>query len=101
MEIKILEEKENHFFKRKELKIVISHSGSPTPSRNDIMKNLSEKMSVDTAQIVVDYIFSKKGLAESLAKIKLLKEKPKVAETQKKEEKNETQTSADGKTNQQ
>lgn len=93
MEVKILEEKENPFFKRKELKIQIKHENSATPSKAELAKQLAEKNSVDVSQVVIDYIFTKKGLAESFAKVKILKEKQKV-EVQKKEEKSEAQASA-------
>src|SRR5437867_10399381 len=97
MELKILEERENPFFKRKELKILINHANSATPSKNDLIKELAGKNSVDASQVVVDYIFSKKGLPESFAKVKILREKSKAV-AQKKEKKNEAQTSASAQT---
>lgn len=94
MEIKIVEEKENPFFKRKELRVELKHESSATPSKSELTKIFADKYSVDPSQVVVDYLFTKKGLAESAGKIKILKEKPKIQETPKKEEKNETQTSS-------
>ncbi len=101
MEIKIIEEKENPFFKRKEIKIELKHENSSTPSKSEIIKIFADKHSVDPSQVVVDFLFTKKGLAESTGKIKILKEKPKIQETAKKEEKSETQTSASEQTTKQ
>lgn len=95
MEINILEEKENPFFKRKDLKIEIKHPASPTPSKAEITKSLASKYSVDESQIVIDYVFSKRGLGMSFVSCKILHEKPK--ETKKEEPKGEsveTQASA-------
>lgn len=94
MEISVVDERENQFFKRKDLRIVVKHAGAATPSKAEIIKELAEKNSVDPSQVVIDYIFTKKGIGESEGKIKILKEKPpakveKLAE--KKEEKNEAQ----------
>lgn len=77
MEIVIIEEKENPFFKRKDLKVRIKHSGSPTPSKTDITKELSAKYEVDQSQVAIDYVFSKRGLGESFVSCKILQEKPK------------------------
>ncbi len=82
MEIVIVEEKENPFFKRKDLKIRIKHLASPTPSKADITKELSSKYGVDESQVQIDYIFSQRGLGESFVNCKILQEKPKeVKET--------------------
>lgn len=88
MEIITLEEKENPFFKRKEILVLIKHDASATPSKSELVKTLAATHSVDESQVVVDYIFSKSGVSESFAKIKILAEKPKAeAEKEKQEEK--------------
>jgi len=84
MEIDIIEEKENPFFKRKDLKIRIKHLGDATPSKGDITKELALKYSVDESQVQIDYIFSQRGLGESFVKCKILQEK--FQETKKPEE---------------
>lgn len=94
MEISVVEERENQFFKRKDLKILIKHTGTATPSKAEIIKELAEKNSVDPSQVVINYIFTKKGIGESEGKIKILKERPPAkAEkpAEKKEENNEAQ----------
>ena len=95
MDIVIAEEKDNPFFKRKDLKIRIKHLASSTPSKNDIVKELATKYSVDALQVQIDYIFSQKGLGDSFVKCKILNEKPKEVKKPEevKSEKVETQTS--------
>lgn len=78
MDLVIVEEKENPFLKRRELKIELKHPGEATPKKIDLIKELASRYSIEEGQIVVDYIFTKKGLSESFAKVKILKEKPKA-----------------------
>lgn len=76
MEIKVVKERENVFFKRKDLELEIAHVGAPTPKTDDITAELATKYGVDKEQIVVDYILTKKGSNGSVAKAKVLAEKP-------------------------
>ena len=92
MKVKVVEEKENSFFKRKDLILVVNHGGEATPSKESIVKWVVEKYGVDSEQVKIDYIFTRTGVAESKVKIKILKEKPKVEEKPK-EVKNEAQDS--------
>ncbi len=94
MEIEILEEKDNPFFERKEVKVNIKHLNAPTPSKEELKKELASKLSVDASLIQIDYIFTKKGVAESFAKVKVLKKKPEVKE-EKKEVKEEAKPEAE------
>lgn len=75
MEIEILEEKINPFFKRKELKIALKHANLPTPSKQELKKELASKFSLAEEQVQIDYIFTRKGLCESFAKVKILEGK--------------------------
>ena len=95
MEISVTEEKENPFFKRKDLKVKVRHLGSSTPSKVDIGKELASKYSVDASQVQIDYIFSQRGLGESFVSCKILNERPKEEEKPEatKGENVETQTS--------
>jgi ribosomal protein S24E len=96
MEFKILEEKENQLLGRKELRLELKHQSASTPKKQDLVKELAAKYSVPEEHVVIDFIFTKKGLAESSAKAKIYKEKPKIKEKkvkEKKEEKNEAQAS--------
>jgi len=72
MEITVTEEKENPFLKRKELKLRLKHLSSATPAKADIVKELAAKYSVADDQIVINYVYSVKGLSESIAKVKIL-----------------------------
>ena len=85
MQVTVIEEKENPFFKRKELTLLLKHDAASTPTKAELVKMLASQHGVDESQIVVDYIFTKKGIAESLAKVKVLKERPPVKEEPKKE----------------
>ena len=89
MEIKIVEEKENPFLERKELKIKIIHKGEATPSKASVEEIISKRFGVDVSHIIIDYIFTETGKAESLAKVKVYK-KP-VRKVEKKEEAKEKQ----------
>ena len=102
MEFNVLEEKENSFFGRRELKLELKHATAATPAKQELIKELATKYSVSEENIVVDYIFTQKGSAKSVAKIKIYKEKPKVKEKKTKvkvkevkreEEKSEAQVS--------
>ena len=78
MELEILEERENPLLNRKELKINIKHPNSPTPRKQDLIKEISSRFSVPEDQVSIDYIFTKKGLQESFVKVKIYKEARKV-----------------------
>ncbi len=97
MEIKVLKEKENPFFKRKDLVLTVVHKSEPTPKTEDVSKELASKFNVDESQVVIDYILTKKGLSESSVKAKILNEKPveMIKSTEDKEElkSDETQVS--------
>lgn len=89
MDFDVLDEKENVFFARKELRLNIKHPKLATPKKQELVKELSEKYSVPEEQVVVDFILSKKGTNESVAKAKIYKEKPKIKERKTKEKKEE------------
>jgi ribosomal protein S24E len=86
MEIKIVKEFENPFFNRKDLVLIITHTGTATPKTADVKKELATKYSVHDSQIVVEYIMTKRGLQESDAKVKILNERPPVVEEEKPKE---------------
>lgn len=83
MEMTIIEEKENPFLNRKELKLRITHAGGATPSKAEIIKELSSKYSVEEKQVSIDYVFSIKGIGESFAKAKILFGEKNEAQTSK------------------
>ena len=85
MQATVIEEKENPFFKRRELTLLLRHEASSTPTKAELAKMLAASNGVDESQVVIDYIFTKKGIAESLAKVKILKERPVVKQEANKE----------------
>jgi ribosomal protein S24E len=93
MEIEIIDEKDNVFFKRKELKVRLKHSKTSTPSKQELAKELAAKYNTEEDCVVIDYIFTKKGLGESEAKVKVYKEKPKVEKAKEEVKEVEAQTS--------
>ncbi|MDI6798412.1 MAG: hypothetical protein QMD12_00200 [Candidatus Aenigmarchaeota archaeon] len=90
MEIEIKEEKDNPFLGRKELRLELKHDRAATPSKQQLIKELASRYSVPEERVLIDFIFTKKGVSESIAKVKICKE-PKIKE--KKEVKSEAQTS--------
>ncbi len=74
MEIKVLSEKNNPFFKRKEVRIEISHPNQSTPPKAELIKEIAKKFSVPEDKVRIDYIFTKKGVSESEANIKIFTE---------------------------
>jgi len=93
MNYNVLTEKQNDLLKRKEMKIEIEHLLVATPSKTELTKEIAKAYSVPEENIMIDYIFTQKGIGKSVAKIKIFKEKPKIKEKKaketKKEEKNE------------
>lgn len=85
MNYNVLSEKENELLKRREIKIEIEHLLTSTPSKAELIKELATAYSVPEENIMIDYIFTQKGIGKSLAKIKIFKEKPKVKEKKQKE----------------
>jgi len=78
MEMKILEEVENKLLDRKEIKFSVKHDKAATPKKQDLIKEIATKYSAPEENVVIDYIFTKKGMSESDVKAKVYKEKPKV-----------------------
>ena len=80
MNYNVLSEKQNDLLKRKELKIEIEHLLVATPSKAELSKELATAYSVPEENILIDYIFTQKGIGKSVAKIKIFKEKPVIKE---------------------
>jgi len=78
MEMKILQEKDNQLLGRKEVRVEVKHTAAPSPAKVNIIKELAVKYGVPEDHVVIDYVFTKKGLASSEIKVKIYKEKPKV-----------------------
>jgi len=76
MQATIVEEKVNPFFKRKELTVLLKHEAVATPSKAELITMLATTQQVEESQVIVEYIFTKKGICESLAKVMILNEAP-------------------------
>jgi ribosomal protein S24E len=85
MEMKILQEKDNQLLGRKEVRVEVKHTAAPSPAKVNIIKELAAKYGVPEDHVVIDYVFTKKGLASSEIKVKIYKEKPKVKAAEAKE----------------
>lgn len=94
--MKILEEKENQLLGRKEIRMELNHLAGATPSKANVMKELATKYNVPEDYVVIDYIFTSKGLASSEVKAKIYKEKPKIK--QKKNKAKEAKETKEAKT---
>ena len=88
MELKVVSEKENPFFERREIIARIEHHGKPTPSKKEVEEYLAKKFGVEVTHIIIDYIFTETGIGESKVKAKIYK-KP-VRQVEKEEEKEES-----------
>jgi len=80
MQMTVIEEKDNPFFKRKELTLLLKHEATSTPPKAELIKMVAAAQGVQESQVVVEYIFTKKGISESLAKVMVLSEAPKQPE---------------------
>ncbi len=69
MEMEIRKERENKLLKRKEIEVYLDHTGKPTPTRLEILKELAKKLKVKEDLIIVDKIFSETGKACSRVKV--------------------------------
>lgn len=78
MEMKALQERENELLGRKEVKFEMNHLATATPTKASVVKELAAKYGVPEDHVVVDYIFTHKGVASSEVRAKIYKEKPKV-----------------------
>ncbi|HLC39613.1 MAG TPA: hypothetical protein VJJ76_01895 [archaeon] len=78
MEMKIVQEKENQLLGRKEVMMEVKHEAAATPAKSAILKELASKYGVPEDHVVIDYVFTSKGVATSEVKAKIYKEKPKI-----------------------
>ena len=93
MEIRVIKEFDNPFFKRKDLELDVLHRGAPTPMKDEVKRELAGKYSVDETQVQIDFIMGKRGLGESRVKAKILNEKPVIVGEKKEEAPKEGESS--------
>ena len=83
MELEITENNDNPLLNRQEVQIVIKHESDATPKRNQVIKNLSEKLKAKKELIIIDHLKNKYGKAETegYAKVYANKETMNLVET--------------------
>lgn len=74
MDVKIVSEKENPLFKRKEIVIAMEYGG-PTPSKAALQTLLATKFSTEPQQVEITKILSENGMSRGKVWIKLWEEK--------------------------
>ena len=65
MELEITENNDNPLLNRQEVQIVIKHESDATPKRNQVIKNLSEKLKAKKELIIIDHLKNKYGKTET------------------------------------
>lgn len=96
MKYEIIKDKYNQFLRRRELEVLIEHENAPTPSAAILQKFFSESFNVDITRVEICKILSKKGIGNSLVKIKIWDE-PKVENLWEKIKKKEEDKKEEGK----
>ena len=76
--LKTISEKKNTLIKRAEYMIQVSHAAQPTPVRADLMKEIAKFLKVNEDGILVEKIFSERGMAQSNAKVFVYKDKKSI-----------------------
>ncbi|NOX71457.1 MAG: hypothetical protein GXO64_02040 [Candidatus Micrarchaeota archaeon] len=75
MKLSIIETKDNVLMKRKEAKVLIDHEGGPTPSRYEMVGELSKVLKSGKDNIIISKIFGVRGLDKSEAKVMVYEDK--------------------------
>ena len=65
MELEITENNDNPLLNRQEVQIIIKHENDATPNRNQVIKNLSEKLKAKKELIIIDHLKNKYGKTET------------------------------------
>ena len=65
MKIEINDQKKNPLMNRDEYMISLDHAGKPTPSRQEILKEIASEVKAKEDVIIIDKIFNKAGISAS------------------------------------
>ena len=65
MELEITEQNDNPLLNRQEVKVVIKHSKSSTPRRNQVIKNISEQLKTNRELVIIDQLKNAYGKTET------------------------------------
>ena len=77
MEFEILKEKDMKLLSRKRVTLMMENKGA-TPSRQDIIKKLADKLKVKEDLVVVKHIYSQYGKAKTKLIVNIYKDKKKM-----------------------
>ncbi len=78
MKTEIKEHRKNPLMKRDEYMIRVDHSGKPTPSRQELIKEFAKELKVAEDVIIIDKILSKAGSQVSEARTHVYKKKAEI-----------------------
>lgn len=69
MEIRVLEERENPFLDRVEIKLEIDHFKASTPSKREVARYLKERLSIDPEKALIVRVETETGMNKAYALI--------------------------------
>ena len=75
MELEITEQNDNPLLNRQEIKVVIKHSESSTPRRNQVIKNISEQLKANRELVIIDHLKNSYGKTETHGYAKIYSDK--------------------------
>ena len=75
MELEIIEQNDNPLLNRQEIKVVIKHSESSTPRRNQVIKNISEELKANRELVIIDHLKNAYGKTETHGYAKIYSDK--------------------------
>ena len=75
MELEITERNDNPLLNRQEIKVVIKHSESSTPRRNQVIKNISEQLKTNRELVIIDHLKNAYGKTETHGYAKIYSDK--------------------------
>ena len=75
MELEITERNDNPLLNRQEIKVVIKHSESSTPRRNQVIKNISEQLKTNRDLVIIDHLKNAYGKTETHGYAKIYSDK--------------------------
>ena len=78
MKIDVKEHRKNPLMKRDEYVVLVDHAGKPTPSRQEILKELAKELKVAEDVIIINKIFSLAGKQVSETRIHVYRKKGEI-----------------------
>ena len=71
MELELTAQNDNPLLNRQEIKVVIKHSESSTPRRNQVIKNISEQLKTNRELVIIDHLKNAYGKTETHGYVKI------------------------------